>query len=490
MPFLSYAHILELQQQLEGTRARVICAGSEEYAESIKRWSDTCEKEAVPVAQYPRNIPLTVPQGAVVKVTSTSEVSEVIRFARKHRISFAVEAGGHSTTGSSASHGGIVISLSQMRKVLTDPASKTVCVQGGATWQDVNSSTAPYDLVVVGATSSHAGVAASTLGGGYGWLTGRYGLIMDSLLSVRMVLADGSIVEASETTSPELFWAARGAGQAFGVVTELVFRAYDLKHHVFGGALYFTPDKLPKIVDFANEFHRRMDENSGLMFGFTAPPFMTETAILAIPFYHGTREEAEDFFEPLLSAGPAASQIDMMSYTKLNAVANVEPSPEGRKSINGTNISPPLDTDFVHDVYSQFDRVMRSWRRVGNSVLMFELLPYTHIIAVPLDATACANRGRYYNVGSIFCWQDPDLDQKMLTEQQGIMAKIANFGSREEGENRVAAYANYAGHNISAARLFGENLERLQQLKRTFDPNNVFRKWHDLLHQKNEPHSV
>ncbi|KAE8390891.1 hypothetical protein BDV23DRAFT_172004 [Aspergillus alliaceus] len=467
MPFLSYAHVLELQQELEGTRARVICAGSDEYAESIQRWSDTCEKEA----------------GAVVKVTCTSEVSEVINFARKHRIAFVVEAGGHSTTGSSSTHGGIVISLAEMRKVLTDPASKTVCVQGGATWQDVNSSTAPYGLVVVGSTSSHTGVGGSTLGGGCGWLTGRYGLIIDSLLSVKMVLADGSIVEASETSSPDLFWAARGAGQAFGVVTELVFRAYDLKHKVFGGALYFALDKLPTIVDFANEFHRRKDENSGFMFGFTAPPFMTGTAVLAVLFYNGTREEAEAFFEPLLSVDRVRGQTDMMSYTKINAVANVEPSPKGRKSINGTNVTLPLDIDFVHDVCNQFDRVMRSYRRVGDSVLMFELLPYSHIIEVPSDATACANRGRYYNVGSIFCWQDPELDHKMQTEQQAIISRIEQFGfgSRSEGEKRVVAYANYAGHK-SAACLFGDNLERLQQLKKIYDPNNVFRKWHDLLH--------
>ncbi|KAE8355133.1 hypothetical protein BDV28DRAFT_155637 [Aspergillus coremiiformis] len=473
MPFLSYAHVLELQQQLEGTRARVICAGSDEYAESIKRWSDTCEKEA----------------GAVVKVTSTSEVSEVIRFAREHRIAFVVEAGGHSTTGSSASHGGIVISLSEMRKVLTDPASKTVCVQGGATWQDVNSSTAPYGLVVVGATSSHTGVGGSTLGGGYGWLTGRYGLIIDNLLSVRMVLADGSIVEASETTSPDLFWAVRGAGQAFGVVTELVFRAYDLKHHVFGGVLYFTSDKLPEIVQFANEFHRRMDDRSGLLVGFTAPPFMEETAVVAIPFYNGSRDEAERFFEPLMLAQPVKGQVDMMSYTKLNAIANVEPSPEGRKSLNGTNIPLPLDTDFMRDVYNQFDQVMKDYRRVGNSVLVFELLPYTHIIEVPLDATACANRGRYYNVGSVFCWQDPDMDHKMQTEQQAIITRIDQFGSRGQDEHHVVAYANYAGHNTDVKDIFGENLERLQQLKKIYDPNNVFRKWHDLLHLKTGSHS-
>jgi hypothetical protein len=332
-----------------------------------------------------------------------------------------------------------------MRKVLTDPASKTVCVQGGATWQDVNSSTAPYGLVVVGATSSHTGVGGSTLGGGCSWLTGRYGLIIDNLISVRIVLADGSIVEASETTSPDLFWAIRGAGQAFGVVTELVFRAYDLKHPVFGGALYFTPDKLRDIVQFANEFHRRMDENSGLVFGFTAPAFMEETAVLAIPFYNGTREEAESFFAPLLSADPVLSQTDMMSYAKLNAIANVEPYPEGRKNINGTNITLPLDIDFMHDVYNLFDRVMRKHRRVGDSVLMFELFPYTHVVEVPLDATACANRGCYYNVGSIFCWQDPDLDRIIQIEQQAIISKIGRFGSREEDEQRVAAYSNYAG---------------------------------------------
>ncbi|KAF7587145.1 hypothetical protein BBP40_007673 [Aspergillus hancockii] len=429
MPFLSYAHVLELREQLEGTRARVICAGSDEYAESIKRWTDTCEKEA----------------GAVIKVTSTSEVSEVIEFARKHHIAFVVEAGGHSTTGSSASHGGIVISLSQMRKVLTDPASKTVCVQGGATWQDVNSSTAPYGLVVVGATSSHTGVGPSTLGGGCSWLTGRYGLITDNLLSVRMVLADGSIVEASETTSPDLFWAIRGAGQAFGVVTELVFRAFDLKHNVFGGSLYFTPDKLQNIVEFANEFHRRMDENSGFMFGFTAPTFMKETAILAVPFYNGTLEEATSFFEPLLSIDTVLGQAEMMSYAKLNAIVNVEPYPEGRKNINGTNVTLPLDINLMHDVYRLFDKIMEKYRRVGDSVLMFELLPYTHVVEVPLDAMACANRGCYYNVGSIFCWQDPDLDRIMQTEQQAIISKIRRNGSRNDEENRVAAYSNYAG---------------------------------------------
>jgi FAD/FMN-containing dehydrogenase len=129
----------------------------------------------------------------VVRVTSTHEVSEVVSFASKRHIPFVVKAGGHSTSGSSATHGGIVISLSKMRKVVVDPASKTVAVQGGATWEDIDEAAAQHGLAVVGGTVNHTGVGRTTLGGGYGWLMGRYGLIIDNLLSVKMVLADGFV---------------------------------------------------------------------------------------------------------------------------------------------------------------------------------------------------------------------------------------------------------------------------------------------------------
>lgn len=131
MPFMSYAHVLELRRWLEGTRANVICYGSEDYAEKIKRWSDTCERDAVCFLHVliAHATGTDFSQGAIIEVTSTSEVSEAVKFARKHHINFVTEAGGHSTTGSSATHGGLVISLTKMRRVLTDPASKTVCVQ-------------------------------------------------------------------------------------------------------------------------------------------------------------------------------------------------------------------------------------------------------------------------------------------------------------------------------------------------------------------------
>ncbi|KAL2869385.1 FAD-binding oxidoreductase [Aspergillus lucknowensis] len=464
MPFLGYNLTLELRRELEGTRAEIACRGTDNYGESIKSWSDTCQKEA----------------GAVVYVTTTEEVSIVIAFARKHHIEFVVKGGGHSTGGESASHGGIVISLRKMRKVLADPASETVCVQGGCTWDEVNKATAPYNLAVVGATASQTGVGGSTLGGGYGWLTGRHGLIIDSLVGVRVVLADGSVFEASEDAHQDLFWAIRGAGQAFGVVTEFTFRAHHIPDQVFGGLLYFSVDKLRKVVEFANWFDEQQDENSGFFFGFSVPSLVDEPVITAVLFYNGTKDKAHEFFAPLLSLDSVTNTTDMMSYTELSQVTNIEPIPEGRKCFGGTHIKFPLDETLVKELWNVFSQITEDYPLMGNSVLAFELLPYGKVMSVPVDATACANRGRFYNVGLLLCWREAGHDAVMDQYRQFIISKIEHSQKGDTGEG-VAAYANYAGHDFGAKYLFGDNLPRLQELKRLYDPHNVFRKWHNLL---------
>jgi hypothetical protein len=343
-------------------------------------------------------------------------VSIVVKFARKHRIEFVVIGGGHSTSGASATHGGIVISMTRMRKVLTDPASKTVCVQGGATWDDVNQSTAPYKLAVVGATDGKDDVGGSTLGGGYGWLTGQYGLIIDNLLSVKIVLADGEVMDASEDEHKDLFWAIRGAGQAFGVVTELVFKAHEFRNDVFAGFLYFSVDKLPKIVEFANWFDEKQDENSGLFFGFRAPSASDLSVVVTILFYNGPKEKAEAFYGPLLSLHPIINQTRMMSYVELNKIANIEPNPECRKCLSGANIRFPVDVALVDELWGEFERIMHGY----------------------------PNRGRFYNVGFLLCWHDAGHDPVIQLYQRSIISKIENSHEDQHAEN-MDAYSNYAG---------------------------------------------
>lgn len=208
------------------------------------------------------------------------------------------------------------------------------------------------------------------MGGGFGWLTGRYGLISDNLLSVRMVLADGTIVEASDESYQDLFWPVRGAGQAFGIVTELVFRAYDLAGPVYGGTLIFTVDRLPGILEFATRFDKQQDEDSGFFFGLAAPSAADRTAILVLPFYNGSQQKAEEFFAPLISLGPSINKTSMMSYKELNRIANVDPVPEGRKCFTGTKVSMPLDRHLLCDLWEHFDAIMEKYPQSKHSVLM------------------------------------------------------------------------------------------------------------------------
>ncbi|KAI9925944.1 hypothetical protein MW887_005750 [Aspergillus wentii] len=467
MPYLSHSRALLLKKELHETNAEVITPEDENYAESITRFSESCEKEA----------------GAVVRVTSTNEVSKVVSFATKRHIPFVVQGGGYSTSGASSTHGGIVISLSKMSKVVVDPASQTVAAQAGATWSDVDAAAASFQLAVVGCTVNQTSVGGTALGGGYGWLTGRYGLIIDNLLSVKMVLADGNIVMASESENPDLFWAVRGAGQDFGVATELVFRAHPQKNTVFGGLLYFTIDKLSQVLEFANRFEQLSTGNEGLFFGFAVPAPMENLMIFVIPFYNGPKEEAESFFQPILALDSVANETNMMPYPEINTFMNRAAEFGGRKRFAATNVTLPLDLQFLKELYIDFHKILDIYPRVNKSVVVFELLPYNKVIKVSQDATAFANRGKYYNAGLMFCWHHVELDHKMRSLQQDMAHKIgerAGVARSTELGDGVGVYANYAGHEVNSKQIFGDNIARLQKLKIKYDPNNVFRKWHDM----------
>lgn len=389
-------------------------------------------------------------KGAIVRVTSSDEVSKVVRFATEHYFPIVVQAGGYNTGGASSTHGGIVVSLSLMNKVLVDSGSKTVTVQGGATWADVDAAAAGYGLAVVGSTANHIGVGGSALGGGYGWLTGRYGLAIDNLLRVTVVLADGRVVVASTTENPDLFWAVRGAGQDFGVVTELVFQAHPQENEVFGGQLLFRADKLPQIVEFANRFEQLNDGRQGCFITFTNASSLSEddTVVEVMTFYNGSRSDAEHFFRPLLSLHPALDHTGTMPYRAINAMINKESMAGSRKRMSGTNFILPLDVKFMQQIYDDFEQIMKRNSFSRDSFLTFKLIPYTQVVRVANDATAFASRGRYHHVQSVFCWSDTELDTKVPSIQGELLSKIgecAGIDKHRESWEGVGAYVNYIG---------------------------------------------
>lgn len=290
-------------------------------------------------------------------------------------------------------------------------------------------------------TVNHTGIGGLTLGGGWGWLSGRYGLTIDNLLSVKMVLADGSYVTASSDSHPDLFWAIRGAGQCFGVVTEFVYKAYN-QGPVYSGILAFTPDKLDKVVEFANWHHENHDVNQAMSIGFTQPPDAPVVTVLVLVFFNGSEEEGKKYFAPLLELEPLMNMAATIPYEKVNAMTNFAATFGGRKMFGGSNVVLPLDKGFVKSVYEEFSQFTMGNERMSESLLLFELVPFKKIASVPMEETAYGNRGNYYNVGTLFKWYDPTQDEMVRMFNRKLNGRIKEEAGVKKSMG-VGVYSNY-----------------------------------------------
>lgn len=219
-----------------------------------------------------------------------------------------------------------------------------------------------------------------------------------------MVLASGEQVTASATSNEDLFWAVRGAGQNFGVVTAFTFQAYDQKNPVFAGPLVFLPDKIPQIVEFANKFHTSNDGNQAMIVAFSAPPPANAPVVLCQLFYNGTEEEGKAFFSDLFELGPVANMTATIPYEKLNSLLNHAAGFDGRKQFGGGAFKLPMDSSLVLQLHAEFNAFVASHERMNESMMMFEIIPYKKVIEVPNHETSFANRGDYYNVATMFKW--------------------------------------------------------------------------------------
>ena len=230
--------------------------GDEGYEKSLIRWADNAIKKA----------------GIVVQATCLDDIVKTVKFSSQNNLDFAVCCGGHSTSGSSSSEGGVVLDMRKLNKVRVDVEKKLIYVQGGALFGEVDDEAWKYGLATVGGVVSHTGVGGLTLGGGYGHLAGRHGLSVDNVIGATVVTADGEVRELSDSKNEDLFWAIRGCGTNFGVVYEFIFKAYEQKE-VFAGILIFPPEKLDSVVEAVNLWlkNRGPDETANLSIGRIPP---------------------------------------------------------------------------------------------------------------------------------------------------------------------------------------------------------------------------
>jgi FAD/FMN-containing dehydrogenase len=249
----------------------------------------------------------------IARSADVADVVMAVNFARTHALTLAVRGGGHSGPGLGSCDGGLVIDLARMKGIQVDPDNRTVRVEGGCLWGEVDQATHPFGLATPSGFISSTGVGGLTLGGGLGYLSRTYGLTLDNLLSAELVLADGSVVTASETEHPDLFWAIRGGGGNFGVVTAFQFRLHPVST-VYGGPMLWPLEQAADLLKFWRDFILSAPQDINGWFGFVtvppAPPFPEQVHLqkmCAIVWcYTGPMDQAEERFKAIRAFGPPA----------------------------------------------------------------------------------------------------------------------------------------------------------------------------------------
>ena len=243
--------------KIDGFRGRLIHAEEPDYDSARAVWNGAIDRRPHLIA----------------RCIGSADVAAAVRFARDHDLAIAIRGGGHNVAGTAVCDDGIVIDLSAMRGVRVDPAERRAWVQGGAMWGDVDCETQAQGLATTGGIVSHTGVAGLTLGGGVGWLMRKHGLTVDNLLAASVVTADGERLRASEEEHPDLFWALRGGGGNFGVVTAFEFRLHPVGPSVLAGPILWDAADAGEVLRFYRDFIRDAPDELGTVVRFgTAPP--------------------------------------------------------------------------------------------------------------------------------------------------------------------------------------------------------------------------
>jgi FAD/FMN-containing dehydrogenase len=414
----------------------------------------------------------------IARCAGVADVIAAVGFARENGLTVAVRGGGHNVAGLASADDGLVIDLSRMRAVHVDPEARTVRVQGGALWGDVDHETQAFGLATPSGVVSTTGVAGLTLGGGFGWLSRKYGLAADNLLSADVVTAEGELVKANDQENVDLFWAIRGGGGNFGVATSFEFRLHEVGPDVlFGPTVYRLEDAaeaLRHYRDFAGGLPNECSVYADLL---TAPPlpFLPETVhgtkVLFLPqFYAGDVEEGEEILRPLREFGdPVADAVAPTPYTQVQATFDPLVPKGARyywKSHNLTAISDEL----IDTVVACADELPTT-----RSDILFHQLGGAINDRAP-RATAYSHRDVEFVVTLGGLSEEQSEDEACIAWAREWHAALA-----EHVDGGV--YVNFLSHDEGGDRLraaFGENAERLRQIKTRYDPGNFFRRNHNI----------
>jgi FAD/FMN-containing dehydrogenase len=412
----------------------------------------------------------------IVQCRTASDVAAGVRFAAEHDLDLAIRGGGHSGPGFGTVDDGIVLDLSPLRSIVVDADERIASVDGGCTVADVDGATHPHGLATTMGTVSTTGIAGLTLGGGFGHLTRKCGLTLDNLRSVEIVTAAGEVVTADDQTNADLFWALRGGGGNFGVVTRFDYALHSVSE-VIGGPVVFPAEAAPAVLRaYADLMDGAPDDLGGIMGLGQLPPFPFVSSehhgtpgCLALICWSGDPGGLDDLLAPLRSAAPALGEgLGPMPYPVLNTLFD-ELLPAGIKHYWKAAFARELTDDAI-DVHARF---MREWASPEGGTFFFPLSGAAARVAP--DDTAFGYRDVRLNVVLGGSWSDPSLDETMTPWVRSYHDALAPH-------SEIGAYTNFlaADDTDRVAASFGPNYDRLRAIKTAYDPGNVFHVNHNV----------
>lgn len=412
----------------------------------------------------------------IARCAGTADVVTAVKFARQHGLLVAVRGGGHSVAGHSSCDGGFVIDLTRMRGVDVDPDTRIARVQGGALWADVDREGQQYGLVVPGGVVSETGVAGLTLGGGEGWVRRKYGLTIDSLLSARVVCADGTVRTASSTSEPDLFWALRGGGGNFGVVTSFEFRAHPLGPIVaFAGVFYRVEDAARVLPQWRDYCQSTPDEVTSIAVAISfpavpqLPPSIHNQACLVIGgVFAGDVDEGMRAMQPLRELGtPLADISQPMPFTVVQTAFDAF-FPMGKlQSYWKAQHLPTLPDEAIAVIAN------RANQRPSPLTLVATFQMGGAINRVSPTETAYSERSALWMSSIDGNWESPSDNAANIAWVRESFRQISPYSNG-------VTYTSFTGQadetvGALAAHAYGTNMERLQRVKAAYDPDNFFR---------------
>ena len=406
----------------------------------------------------------------IAQCSSAADVVSAVRFGRESGLPTAVRCGGHSVAGMSTVDDGLVIDVRNMKAIEVDAAEQTARCGAGLTWGELDRATQEHGLATTGGRVSSTGVAGFTLGGGSGWLERKYGLACDNLIAVELVTAEGEQLRASATENPDLFWALHGGGGNFGVATTFEFRLHRVGPIVLAGLMLWPGQRGREVLDAMREaMDDAPDELALAVVYLTGPPeqfvppdLQGQLCCAGVVFWAGESPDGEKYARRFRELEPAVDLVGPMPYSEFQCMID---DPPGLRNYWTADYLDELSDEAI-DVFAS-----HSERMPVPSACQSIMFPWGGEIArVSTDDTPMAQRDARWVAHPFVLWESADQDDRHMAWGRGISADLKRFSTGgvylnfigDEGQDRVRA-------------AFGDNYDRLAQIKARYDADNFFR---------------